>query len=382
PSQPSAKRITRNVIIKCSIILVLIVIKIVETVFSVDLITPKKVNAVTVSGIITAIAFSVAFVLQYLEQTKSKTQSHFLVLFWFISYLFMGIWYWTQIVITDSSFSKNQSRYFYLTVAEGVVLILIWALELVTNREPYKLLVNNTSGQKECPEKYANVYSRLTFEWMSSLLKIGKKRILKLSDVWMLPDYLKVESTVQHFEKSWSREVASYPKSPSVWRTVARAYGRTLSLSMFYKLIYDILSFSQTLIFSRLLRFVTQYASRDRDSTSITEGFILAFVLFISAIVQTLLLHQYFHIAFTTGINVKSGLTAIIFKKSLVLSNASKQKLSTGEIFNRMSVDAQKISDIMSYINVVWSSPLQIILSILLLYNTIGYTSLAGVGIM
>jgi len=47
-----------------------------------------------------------------------------------------------------------------------------------------------------------------------------------------------------------------------------------------------------------------------------------------------------------------------------------------------MSVDAQRLMDLMAYVNTIWSAPLQIIVSLYFLYNTMGVSILAGVAVM
>lgn len=47
-----------------------------------------------------------------------------------------------------------------------------------------------------------------------------------------------------------------------------------------------------------------------------------------------------------------------------------------------MSVDAQKLMDVTSYIHMLWSNVLQIILSIYFLWIELGPSVLAGVGVM
>lgn len=68
--------------------------------------------------------------------------------------------------------------------------------------------------------------------------------------------------------------------------------------------------------------------------------------------------------------------------QALRLSNKARQTTTVGEIVNLMSVDAQRFMDTMSYINMVWSAPLQIILSLIFLYNTLGPSIFAGFGVM
>ena len=53
-----------------------------------------------------------------------------------------------------------------------------------------------------------------------------------------------------------------------------------------------------------------------------------------------------------------------------------------GEIVNLMSVDAQRFMDLATYLHLIWSAPLQIVLSIVFLYIAMGPSVFAGVGVM
>ena len=47
-----------------------------------------------------------------------------------------------------------------------------------------------------------------------------------------------------------------------------------------------------------------------------------------------------------------------------------------------MSIDTQRLVDLVTYINMLWSSPLQILIAIYFLSVTIGISILAGVGVL
>lgn len=53
-----------------------------------------------------------------------------------------------------------------------------------------------------------------------------------------------------------------------------------------------------------------------------------------------------------------------------------------GEIVNLMSVDAQKFMDLTAYLNMIWSAPLQICLSMYFLWQELGPSVLAGLAVM
>ena len=55
---------------------------------------------------------------------------------------------------------------------------------------------------------------------------------------------------------------------------------------------------------------------------------------------------------------------------------------TTGEIVNLMSVDVQKILDVIPYLCMIWMSPIQIGLSLYFLWGLLGPSVLAGLGVI
>ena len=82
------------------------------------------------------------------------------------------------------------------------------------------------------------------------------------------------------------------------------------------------------------------------------------------------------------GIQMQTTLVSTIYRKSLKLSGAARKESSTGEIVNLMSVDVTKITTLMAWVNFVWSSPIQIALSIYLIYAELGWAIFVGFAIM
>ena len=63
--------------------------------------------------------------------------------------------------------------------------------------------------------------------------------------------------------------------------------------------------------------------------------------------------------------------------------NSEAYRTSTvGEIVNLMSVDAQRLQDVTSFVWIVWSCPLQITVAIYMLWGILGPSVLAGVAVM
>lgn len=71
-----------------------------------------------------------------------------------------------------------------------------------------------------------------------------------------------------------------------------------------------------------------------------------------------------------------------LYYQSLRLTTASRKGATTGEIVNLMQVNTQTFVDLTPYLNMLWSAPLQIIVSIALLWRYLGVASLAGLATM
>ncbi|KEH17986.1 multidrug resistance protein ABC transporter family protein [Medicago truncatula] len=78
------------------------------------------------------------------------------------------------------------------------------------------------------------------------------------------------------------------------------------------------------------------------------------------------------------GLRLRAALISHVYKKGLHLSSRSRQSHSGGEIMNYMSVDVQRITDFVWYVNVIWMLPIQISLAVIILQTNLGLGSLAA----
>jgi ATP-binding cassette, subfamily C (CFTR/MRP), member 1 len=68
--------------------------------------------------------------------------------------------------------------------------------------------------------------------------------------------------------------------------------------------------------------------------------------------------------------------------QALTMSNEARKTTTVGEIVNLMSVDAQRLQDAAGYMWMIWSAPLQIAIAVYMLWQLLGISTLAGLGIM
>lgn len=112
------------------------------------------------------------------------------------------------------------------------------------------------------------------------------------------------------------------------------------------------------------------------------KGYFYAVLLFLTATVQTLILSQYFNRMFIVGLRIRTALISAIYRKALRMSNSARRESTVGEIVNLMSVDAQRFMDVTAYVNMIWSAPLQIVMSLYFLWEILGVSVLAGLAVM
>ncbi|BGP13132.1 hypothetical protein JCM10213v2_001051 [Rhodosporidiobolus nylandii] len=265
--------------------------------------------------------------------------------------------------------------------------------------------------QEECPKNRANIFSRLTFSWMTPMMVTGYRKFLTEEDLWALPPDDTVPALSSRLEAAWVKrrdaiadKVGSHPppsqepslsvapadgrkmkdgekeKKPSLIGALSSAYGGPFFLAALFKLLQDLLSFTQPQLLKRLLQFVATYNTAAGEPAF--HGYAIAIAMFVCAVTQTLLLHCYFSRVFETGMRVRAGLVALIYKKALLLSPSERGGRLTGDIVNLQSTDATRLQDLCTYGQIAWSGLFQLTLAFVSLYNLLGWSMFAGVAVM
>ena len=311
---------------------------------------------------------------QYYEHWRSRNPNGIVLFYWVFFVLANAVK--LRSLISQNA-HKDRLPYFVafnLSLGLGIVEFILEYL-VPKKQSAYDAL----GADDECPYNYADIFSVLTFGWMTPMMKFGYKNFLTQDDLWNLRDRDSTRVTGNLLQNAWEIELEK--KQPSLWIALARAFGGPYLRGAFIKTISDSLSFVQPQLLRLLITFVESYRP-GRERQPAIRGIAIALAMFMTSICQTAALHQYFQRAFETGMRVKSSLTAMIYSKSLRLSNESRATKSTGDIVTYMSVDQQRLSDLTQWGQQLWSAPFQITLCMISLYNLVGVSCFAGVGAM
>ncbi|KAI1335138.1 P-loop containing nucleoside triphosphate hydrolase protein [Xylariaceae sp. FL0016] len=328
--------------------------------------------------LLTLISLGIVFTVQWLEHDRARNANGVVLFYWLL--LLIAYTVKLRSLVSQQIYEKSLTYFVTYTIGFGLS-IFEFLLEWLWPKRAgaYEALIDDEG--EECPVEYATVFSRLTFSWMTPMMKYGYKQYLTEEDLWGLPSSDKSSGTGDRFEKAWQYELKHRRGGPSLWVTMFKAYGGPYAMATVFKIVNDLASFAQPQLLRLLISFVESYSEGKVPQPPI-KGAAIALAMFFAACLQTAMIHQYFQRAFVTGMHIKSGLTSAIYKKSLKLSNEGRSSKTTGDIVNYMAVDAQRLQDLTQFAQQVWSAPFQITICMISLYQLVGWSMLSGIGVM
>ncbi|KAJ5197024.1 hypothetical protein N7449_007503 [Penicillium cf. viridicatum] len=325
------------------------------------------------SSVLTIISLGVITSVQYLEHWRSRQPNGVVLFYW----LFFIIAYAVKLrsLISRKGYIDQLPYFVCFNVSLGLALFE-FVLEYFV---PKKQSAYDALGDEdECPYNYADVFSVLTFGWMTPMMKYGYKNYLTQDDLWNLRSRDTTRATGDALKKAWDEQLEK--KKPSLWTALFKAFGAPYVRGAIIKSGSDTLAFVQPQLLRLLIAFIESY--RGPDPQPVIRGVAIALSMFVVSVCQTSFLHQYFQRAFDTGMRVKSALTAMIYAKSLKLSNEGRSAKTTGDIVNHMAVDQQRLADLTQFGTQLISAPFQITLCMVSLYQLLGASMFAGIGVM
>ncbi|KIM34225.1 hypothetical protein M408DRAFT_303315 [Serendipita vermifera MAFF 305830] len=274
------------------------------------------------------------------------------------------------------------------------------------------------------PEMTASPWSRLYWSWMTPIMVTGYSRPLEAVDLWKMPDH-RVASVVgkrivDSFQRrhiaaeaynkrlelgeispGWRRKIWWLLRGNSTareeqWRKKGGKRQASLTLAMndavfwwfwiggFMKLFGDVAQMTSPLLVKEIIKFAQRsYAAylAGTEAPPIGVGVGLSFALFIQQTVGSWALHHSFYRGSTSGVLLRGGLISAIFDRSLILTSRARTTLSNGRLINHISTDVSRIDFCSMFFHIAWSSPIGLIICLVLLIVNLGPSALAGFAI-
>uniref|UniRef100_A0A8C2TYB0 ABC-type glutathione-S-conjugate transporter n=1 Tax=Coturnix japonica TaxID=93934 RepID=A0A8C2TYB0_COTJA len=216
----------------------------------------------------------------------------------------------------------------------------------------------------QCPEASSSFLSKITYWWFSGLVWKGCRQSLGVDDLWSVR------------KKDSSEEIVAWAEKDVSWIQLGRMQKNRWCFfvsditSVLHKLINIVL-----MSCSLFLEFI-----EDQEAPS-WHGYFYAFVLVLLACLQTLFEQRYMYMCLVLGLRLKTAVTGLVYRKILIMSSASRKTVTVGEIVNLVSVDVQKLMDLIIYFNGTWLAPIRIIICFVFLWQLLGPSALASIAV-
>jgi hypothetical protein len=235
-----------------------------------------------ITTLVTLLSLGVVFTVQWLEHDRSRNANGVVLFYWLLLLIAYAVK--LRSLVSQQLYEKNLIYFVTYTVGFGLSSCEFLFEWLWPKRaSAYEALIDEEGA--ECPLEYATIFSRLTFSWMTPLMRHGYKQYLAEEDLWGLARGTTTHTTGDRFGKAWQYELA-HRKKPSLWLALFKAHGGPYLGAAVFKIINDLAAFTQPQLLRYLISFVDSYGE-DKVPQPPIKGAAIAIAMFFVAALQT-----------------------------------------------------------------------------------------------
>ncbi|KFZ51729.1 Multidrug resistance-associated protein 1, partial [Antrostomus carolinensis] len=365
-----------------------------------------RAPAFFISPAVVGITMILALFLTQEERMMGIQSSGILLIYWLLSFMAAVVMFISKVQrALERGFLEDYFRHVTTYLYASLVLGELVLFCLVDHPPFFSKATNNPN---QCPEASSSFLSKITYWWFSGLVWKGCRQSLGMDDLWPVRKEDSSEELVACAQREWKKchsrtqqkvESATFKKSQKSETGMVEAeetevllqsehsqsgpllkvfwsmFGTYFLLSTVCLVICDVFLFSIPKLLSLFLEFI-----EDQEAPS-WHGYFYAFTMFLLACVQTLFEQRYMYMCLVLGLRLKTAVTGLVYRKILVMSNASRKAATVGEIVNLVSVDVQKLMDLIIYFNGTWLAPIRIIICFVFLWQLLGPSALTSIAV-
>ncbi|MBA0678225.1 hypothetical protein Goari_019584 [Gossypium aridum] len=223
------------------------------------------------------------------------------------------------------------------------------------------------------PLANAGVLSKMFFWWLNPLLQKGKEKILENNDIPTLQQACQAQACyLKYTDRLSEQKRRNSSGSISMLSIIAYSHWKAMLTSGVFALI-KVLTLSTGPLFLRAFIAVVQ-----GNETFKYEAYVLTIGLLIAKCLESISERQWFFITRMVGLQVRSMLSAAIYRKQQQLSNAAKMNHSPGEIVSYVTVDTNRIGEFPYWFHQIWATSVQFCLALFIVYSSVGLATFAA----
>ncbi|ESO93730.1 hypothetical protein LOTGIDRAFT_105097, partial [Lottia gigantea] len=372
-------------------------------------------DAFIVSTVVKFITFILAGILCQVSRRFGLPSPCLLYLFWLFYIVANIIPFYTLIV--QKVYEKNFVKFVLFYINYGILM-----LQLVLHSFSESTTVHDEKQKEPCPMQTASFPSKIFFMWANRLIVKGYKKPIKDEDVFDLPEEFKSKHQAPPFLNAWDKKlreerrkclvflyfrhdtkkehVKSYENNrlngdipllsnnerrhrtinhPAValFIVLVKTYWFPLFKLNALRVISDLLTFINPLLLKIMITYI-----ENRGNESKWKGYVYVAGFSLVSFTTSAIYNQSFFRSLNLAMNIKSALVAAVYRKSLTMNSDARKMFTVGAIVNLVSGDCKKLSEIVTFLWMIWSCPLQICIALYLLYQTLGVSFVAGLGVI
>lgn len=218
----------------------------------------------------------------------------------------------------------------------------------------------------------SSIYGEYSYSWVNSVLKFGSTKALEQSDLPSIPISHMSSDVYMEICTKWNKELATNPDNPSLFRVIYEScYWRFLLFCVSNLLLFNCALLIQPFLVGAVLEYVAQ-----GQTSSAHFGVLLAFALGGMSVLGQFAANTGHYFVTRLAVYLRSGLIALIYQKTMNLSNASRASRSSGDILTLIGVDIERVFMAIYLSNWLWMSVLLMTATVVLLFIEVGYSAL------
>jgi len=246
----------------------------------------------------------------------------------------------------------------------------------------------------ENPYAKASFLSKITYSWENKLFKVGFNRPLQNNDLYLLTPKFKEENNEKQFYHHWNDEIHSHKDIYNLMRCYWKMFGKDYICAGVLRFTADAVSLITPVILELLLNFLENSGTMNDNLPNSQEGeqsllekikpymgWVYISGIFLCQVIYLVCDNYYSKIVLEIGISVRATNIGAIYRKTLKLSNKELQNVGPGKIVNMVSTDSFRVQQVIVNGHSFWSSPLQLLVILVLLVRSLGVWSLIGFSI-
>mmetsp|Transcript_47257 Transcript_47257/g.55175 ORF Transcript_47257/g.55175 Transcript_47257/m.55175 type:complete len:842 (+) Transcript_47257:159-2684(+) len=260
------------------------------------------------------------------------------------------------------------------------------------------------SCQEKSYEEQANIISTWTLSFLNPLLKLGSEKALEMKDLGVPTSQDCADRNYEICQQVWDNERKKHAKqseeqilraerrglkkpftgTPKLFRALLNGFGVwNFVYALAIYIISTLLQFVPVLILNDLVQY---FEKRDNNEGDLYDGYAhpwvevaaLGILPVLVAALQTRSTVIFTHCA----VFARTGLSMLLYRKSMLVSAAGRATTSVGQVVNMMSNDTNQVQSFINFIGFTAAAPIQIVISLVFIYKQVGVATWVGVAFM